>query len=172
MAEVATGLGIEQFPTAFGRVTDGVRVSRDEMIEGRIKEASVRSYAAMALSISCSFTALPKGLQEFSLVILVARDPRHSITDACRTHFEGVRDRQCRLLLKRGDPAVPKLMFVIEGIQNGWGVALADRPWMPTEAGLPSVKARCRIVACGAGDGAVPREPRLRRTASHPMRLW
>ena len=30
MAEVATGLGIEQFPTAFGRVPDGVCISRDE----------------------------------------------------------------------------------------------------------------------------------------------
>ena len=37
MAEVTTGLGIEQFPTAFGRVADGVRISRDEMVERGIE---------------------------------------------------------------------------------------------------------------------------------------
>src|SRR5262249_4694949 len=37
MAEVATGLGVEQFPPAFGRVADGVGVSGDEMVEGRIE---------------------------------------------------------------------------------------------------------------------------------------
>ena len=39
MAEVTTGLGIEQFPTAFGRVADGVCLSCDEMIEGRIERS-------------------------------------------------------------------------------------------------------------------------------------
>jgi hypothetical protein len=57
-AEVATGLGIEQFHPRLAESADGVCLSGDEMIEGRISEAaSVRSYAAMALSISCSFTA-------------------------------------------------------------------------------------------------------------------
>jgi hypothetical protein len=32
MAEIATRLGIEQFPTALGRVADGIGVSSDEMI--------------------------------------------------------------------------------------------------------------------------------------------
>jgi hypothetical protein len=37
MAEVTTGLGIEQFPTAFGRVADGVCLSRDKMVERGIE---------------------------------------------------------------------------------------------------------------------------------------
>src|SRR6201999_3881308 len=37
VAEVATGLGVEQPPTALGRVADGVGVSGDEMVEGRIE---------------------------------------------------------------------------------------------------------------------------------------
>src|ERR1700745_730736 len=43
MAEVAAGLGVEQLPTALGRVADGVGVSGDEMIEGRI-EGSERPF--------------------------------------------------------------------------------------------------------------------------------
>src|SRR4029077_13376574 len=132
MAEIAPSLGIEQIPTAFGRVTDGICLSRDEMIEKRIKGGQrpfVRCNGAEHILL---VYGPAEGLQEFGLVILVVRNPRHSITDGCRTHFEGIRDRQCRLLLERGDPPVPKLVFVIEGIQNGWGVALA----------VPSVKAR------------------------------
>src|ERR1700716_4096461 len=37
MAEVATALGVKQFPAAFGRVTDGVDVSGDEMVERGIE---------------------------------------------------------------------------------------------------------------------------------------
>ena len=37
MAEVAAGLGIEQFPAAFGRVAYGVGVSSHELVEGRIE---------------------------------------------------------------------------------------------------------------------------------------
>src|SRR6516165_9620269 len=37
MAEIAAGLAVEQFPTAFGRVADRAGVSRDEMVEGRIE---------------------------------------------------------------------------------------------------------------------------------------
>jgi hypothetical protein len=34
MAEVAAGLGIEQFPAAFGRVADSIGVPGDETVEG------------------------------------------------------------------------------------------------------------------------------------------
>jgi hypothetical protein len=37
VAEVATSLTIEQFPTVLCRVTDGIGVSGDEMVEGRIE---------------------------------------------------------------------------------------------------------------------------------------
>ena len=37
MAEVTTGLGIEQIPTALGRVADGVCLSCDEMVKRGIE---------------------------------------------------------------------------------------------------------------------------------------
>ena len=126
VAEVATGLGVEQFPTAFGRVADGVCVSGDEMIEGRIERNQrpfVRCNGAQHILLVHGPT---EGLHELGLVVLVVGDPGHGVAEACRAHLEGIRDRQRRLLLERSDPAVPKLMFVIEGVQNGWGVALAD----------------------------------------------
>ena len=126
MAEVATGFGIEQFPTAFGRVADGVCLSRDEMIEGRIERSQrpfVGSNSAQQIRLVHSSA---EGLHELGLIVLVVSDPGYGVADACRAHLEGIRDRQRRLLLQRIDPAVPKLMFVIERIQNGWGVALAD----------------------------------------------
>jgi hypothetical protein len=49
-----------------------------------------------------------------------------SIADAGRAHLEGIRDRQRRPPLQRSHRGRPKLMFVIERIENGWGVALAD----------------------------------------------
>jgi hypothetical protein len=60
------------------------------------------------------------------LVVLVVSDFGHSIADTGRAHLEGVRDWQCSLLLERIDPPIPKLRFVIERIQNGWGVAFTD----------------------------------------------
>ena len=126
MAEVATGLGIEQFPTAFGRVTDGVGLSGDEMIEGGI-EGSQRPFVRCNGAQHILLVHGPaESLHELGLVVLVVGDPGHSVAEACRAHLEGIRDRQRRLLLQRIDPAVPKLMFVVEGVQNGWGVALAN----------------------------------------------
>src|SRR4029077_8679146 len=37
VTKIAAGLGVEQFPTAFGRVTDGIGVSSDEVVERRIE---------------------------------------------------------------------------------------------------------------------------------------
>src|ERR1700758_5105896 len=79
MAEVATSLGIEQFPTALGRVTDGVCLSRDEMIEGGIEGGQrpfVRGTGAQHVLL---VHGPAEGLQEFGLVVLVVRDPGHSI---------------------------------------------------------------------------------------------
>jgi hypothetical protein len=71
MAEVATGHGIEQFPTAFCRVADSVRLSRDEMIEGRI-EGSQRPFVRCNGAQHIVLVHGPaEGLHEFlSLAIL------------------------------------------------------------------------------------------------------
>src|SRR6266403_1391041 len=161
MAEVTTSLGIEQFPTAFGRVADGVCTSRDEMVERRI-ERSQRPFVGCNSAQHILLVHTPaESLHELGLIILVAGDPGNSIPDAGRAHLERVSDRQYRLLLQRTDPTVPKLMFVIEGIQNGWGVALTDAAVDADRHGPAVAEGARRIVAGGAGDRAITREPRL-----------
>jgi hypothetical protein len=75
MAEIATSLGIEQFPTAFGRVTDGVRLSGDEMIEGRIKGGQRPFLRCNGAEHILLVHGPAEGLQEFGLVVLDVRDP-------------------------------------------------------------------------------------------------
>jgi hypothetical protein len=93
------------------------------------------------------------------LIARVAGDLGHSIADTGRAHLEGIRDRQCRLLLQRIDPAVPKLRLVIERVQNSRRIALtgasgdADRDRAAVGEGKRGIVASC------AGDGAVTREP-------------
>jgi hypothetical protein len=126
VAEVATGLTVEQFPAVHGRVADGVGLSGDEMVEGRIEG----SQSLLVLCNSAQHILLvyvpAEGLRELSLIVLVAGNPGHRIADTGRAHLERICDRQRSLLLERIDPAVPELRLVIERIQHGWGVALAD----------------------------------------------
>src|ERR1700761_3961011 len=68
--------------------------------------------------------AAAEGLHKLFLIVLVARDPGYGVRNARRAHLEGICDRQRSLLLKRNDPAVPKLRLVIERVQHGWRVAL------------------------------------------------
>src|SRR5258708_13108839 len=91
MAEVATGLGIEQFPTAFGRVTDGVGLSCDEMVEGGI-ERSQRPFVGCnsAQQILLVHTSA-EGLHELRLVVLFAGDPGYPSSAASRPHLAASR---------------------------------------------------------------------------------
>src|SRR5215467_778879 len=117
MAFVTTGLGIEQFQTTFGRVTEGAGVSRDEMVIGRIERNQRLLVGCNGAQHILLVQATAEGLHEAALIVLVSRDLRHSVRNTGRAHLEGVGDRQRRLLLEGIDPAVPKLMFVIEGVQ-------------------------------------------------------
>src|SRR6266403_522222 len=126
MAQVTAGLGIEQFPTAFGRVADCVCVSSNEMVERRI-EGDERPFIGGNRAQHILLVRAPtEGLHELRLIICVAGYSGHSIPDTDRAHLEGVRDRQRRLLFERIDPAVPELRLVVERIQNGWRVALTN----------------------------------------------
>ena len=70
-------------------------------------------------------------------------------------HLHWIDDRQRRLLLKRLDPAVPELRLVVEGIQNGRRVALADAAF-DTDRNRPAVgESAGGIVTGAAGHGAV-----------------
>ena len=126
MAEITAGLGIEQFPTAFGRVADRVCIASDEMVEGRV-ERNQSAFVGCNGAQHILFVHAPtESLHKFGLIVLIVSDLGHSIANTGRAHLEGIRDRQCRLLLKCIDPTVPKLSLVIEGVQNRWSVALTD----------------------------------------------
>ena len=103
----------------------------------------------MALSMSCSFHAPAEAPHELALIILVVGDSGHRFADAGRAHLEGIRDRQRRLLFECSDPAVPELRLVVEGVQNGRGVALADTAFDP-DGGGPPVGERARGIMAGA----------------------
>src|ERR1700758_1468616 len=119
VAEVATSLAVEQFPTALGRIADGVGGSGDEMVEGRIEGSQclfVRCNGAQHILL----VHIPaERLHELSLIVLVVSDPRYGIADTGRAHLKRICDRQRSLLLERIDPAVPELRLVIERIQHG-----------------------------------------------------
>jgi len=127
MAEVATGLGVETFPTTSSRLLMAFASPAMKWSKGESNDASVRS-----LCCKGDDPYPPRHVPPESLHKLKSRyscrygDPGHSIADAGRAHLERIRDRQCRLLLQRIDPAVPKLRLVIKRIQQGGRVALAD----------------------------------------------
>ena len=73
-------------------------------------------------------------------------------------HLNGIDNRQRRLLLQRVHPAVPELRFIVEGVQNGRCVALADAALDADRGGLPVGEGERRIMACAARDGTVSRQ--------------
>src|SRR5207302_5012223 len=93
------------------------------------------------------------------LVVLITGNFGDSIADTGRAHLEGIRDRQRRLLLERTDSAIPKLRLIIERVQDGWRVALTDKAVDADRRGAAVGESACRMVARGAGDCAVTREP-------------
>src|SRR5262249_41182716 len=100
MAKETTGLAIEQFPTAFGRLADDVYLSCDEMVEGGI-ERSQRLFVGYNGAQEILLVHIPvEGLRESGLIVLIARDPGYGFTDAGRAHLKRICDRQRRLLLK------------------------------------------------------------------------
>src|SRR5258708_16415078 len=155
MTFVTAGLGVEQFPTAFGRVADGTGVSCNEMIIGRIEGNQRPFVGGNGAQHILLVRASAEGLHEAALIVLVTCDPRYSIGDTGRAHLEGVGDRHRRLLLEAIDPAVPELMSVIECIQNRWRVTLTGAA-VDANGGGPAIgEGAGRIVAGGAGDSAI-----------------
>jgi hypothetical protein len=73
------------------------------------------------------------------------------------TRFDRIDNRQRRLLLERYDPAVPELGLVVEGVQNGRGVALADAAFDADRGGPAIGEGVGGIVADTACHGSVSR---------------
>src|SRR5260370_21937985 len=86
MAFVTAGLGIEQFQTTFGRVAEGAGVSRDEMVVGRIERSQRLFVGCNGAQHILLVHATAEGLHEAALIVLVGRDPRHSVRDTGRAH--------------------------------------------------------------------------------------
>src|SRR5206468_10392113 len=149
---------VEELPAALGGVVYGPRVTCDEAIERRV-ERQLRAFVGGdgAQQIAGAGRAA-EDLSEGVLVLRDGGDPGHGTVEARLAHLDGVDDRQRRLLLERLHPAVPELRLVVEGVQNGRGVALADTAVDP-DVGGPAVGKRARgIVAGAARPGPVRRQ--------------
>jgi len=64
-----------------------------------------------------------KRLPESLLVLLDTSDLGHRGIKRGLAHFNGIDDRQRRLLFERPGPPIPKLRLVVERVQNGGSVA-------------------------------------------------
>ena len=154
MAQVAAGLGVEQFPAAFGQVADGVPVSGDEMIERRVERNERPLISGNGAQHVLLVHATTERLHELLVVVLITGNFGDGIADTGGAHFEGVRDRQRRLLLERIDSAVPKLRLVIERVQDGWRVALTDTAVDADRRGCAYRKSNLLAVDRESGDVA------------------
>jgi len=65
-------------------------------------------------------------------------------------HLNGIDNRECRLFLERINPAAPKLRLVIEGVQNSWGIALANAAFDADGGPFPIGEGERGIMACAA----------------------
>src|SRR6266496_3043110 len=84
--------------------------------------------------------------------------PHQDCVQAGVAHLNGIDNRQRCLLLEGVHPAVPELRLIVEGVQNGRCVALADAAFDADRGGLPVGEGERRIMACAARDGTVSRQ--------------
>jgi len=89
------------------------------------------------------------------LVFRYGRDSVHGSVHARLAHLNRIDDRQCRLLLERLHAAVPELRLVVEGVQDGRRVALAEAALDSDRGGFPVGESVRGIVARAAGDAPI-----------------
>jgi hypothetical protein len=97
------------------------------------------------------------------LVFLDRCDPGHRSIHAGLTYFDRIDDRQRRLLLERIYPAVPELRLVVESVQNGRGVALADAALDPDRRRLAIGERAGGIVTGTACDAPIGGEATVKK---------
>jgi hypothetical protein len=95
---------------------------------------------------------------ESGLVFRDGRDPGHGSVHAGLSHLGRIDDRQCRLLLERLHAAVPELRLVVEGVQDGRCVALADAALDSDRGGFPVGESACGIMARAARNAPIGRQ--------------
>ncbi len=126
MTFIAATLGVEEFPAAFGIVVDRVRVTRDEMIEWRIERHQRTFVGGEGAQQIGTVDRTAEDVEKCPLVFLnTGKISRHALHRGL-AHLHRINDRQCRLVLKVSGAAIPKLCLVVERVQDGGGVPLAD----------------------------------------------
>src|SRR6266496_2400338 len=148
MTFIAAGLSVEEFPAPLGGTVNRAVVAGDEVIKRRIKRQLCAFVSRDGSQKFGTIRRAAKYTLECLLVLLDTRDLRHSRIQAWVTHLNGIDNRERRLLLERVHPAVPELRLIIERIQNGWGVALADAAFDTDGGGLPVGECEFWIMAC------------------------
>src|SRR5947208_3683656 len=161
MTFVAARLVVEELPAALGRVVNRVLLSSNEVIERTIKRQLGSFVGRDGAQQVGAVGRAAKDDTESLLVFFDRCDLRHRRIQIGLTHLNGVDNRECRLLLERVHPTVPELSLVIESVQNGWGIALADAAFDAEGGGPPVGKGKFWIMACAVQDGAVKRETRV-----------
>ena len=163
MAFIAATLGVEKLPAALRRIVDGVPIPRNEVIERRI-ERNLRPFVGHDGPHQVGAIGWVTGDLLKDLVVFLDRcDPGHRSIHAGLTHFNRIDDRQCRLLLERIYPAVPELRLVVESVQNGRGVALADAALDPDQRRLAIGESAGGIVTGTACDAPIGREATVKK---------
>src|SRR5919106_946758 len=92
----------------------------------------------MARSRSGPLSGRPKTFWNACLYSLDSGELAYRGLQRGLAHFKGVNDRKARLLLEGLGPAIPKLRLVVEGVQDGGGVPLADSA-MDADRNRPTV---------------------------------
>src|SRR6266576_1332010 len=141
MTFVAARLVVEELPAALGRVVNRVLLTSDEVIERRVKRQLGSFVGGDGAQQVRAVGRAAKDDTESLLIFLDRCDPRHRCIQVGLTHLNGVDNRECSLFLERVHPTVPELSLIIESVQNGWGIALADAAFDAEGGGLLSVKA-------------------------------
>src|SRR5216683_1805846 len=158
MAFIAAATGVKDLPAALGGAINGVLVPGDEVIKRRIKRQLCsfvgRDGAHQVGAVGRAAEDTPERL----LVFFDGCDPGRGSVQAGLSHLNRIDDRQGRLLLERLHPAVPELRLVVESVQNGRRVALADAAFDTDRSGPPVGESVRRIMARTACHGPVSRQ--------------
>src|SRR5919106_12933 len=109
----------------------------------------------MARSRSGPLSGRPKTFWNACLYSLDSGELAYRGIERGLAHFKGVNDRKARLLLERLGPAIPKLCLVVEGVQDGGGVPLADSAVDADRNRTIVGEGTRRIVTSRAGHGVV-----------------
>ena len=143
-------MSVKELPAALGGSVNRVVVAGNEVIKRRIKRQLCAFVGRDGSHKVRTIRRVAKNTLERLLVFLDTRDLRHSGIEVWLTHLMCIDNRQRRLLLERVHPAVPELRLIVEGVQNGRGIALADAAFDTDGGSLPLGEGELWVMAGAA----------------------